>query len=345
MENTYLTGHYKIENLVNAAYVNYTTRLKGINYALGLRFEHSYYKGILLDKNDSSFMYQYPTGLHNLGNALFPSLYISKKFNEKQEMQFNVSRKINRPNFFQLMPFIMASDPKNYNTGNPSLTPEFITLSELNFNQYVKKGNLFFSLFYKNTQNPITSISRVAASDSTILINTSINGKQSHTLGMDNTFKYTLLKGLEATLSMNLFYTYITAVVDNVNRKNEGFNYNGKLSFAYKLPKSISLQLSGSYESPRVIPQGKTKEFYFADFAISKDVYKVISITAMVSDIFDTKGRGFNYITPQYTQDSWNRRESRFFRVIVRIRFGKADATIFRKRPQGQSDDSDGGFF
>lgn len=343
--NTYLTGHYKIENLVNAAYINYTTRWKGINYAMGLRFEHSYYKGILLDKNDSSFMYQYPTGLNNLGNALFPSLYISKKFNEKQEMQFNVSRKINRPNFFQLMPFIMASDPKNYNIGNPSLTPEFITLSELNFNQFLKKGNMFLSLFYRNTQNPLTSYSRVSETDSTVLINTTINGKQSNTVGMDNTFKYTLIKGLEATLNMNLFFTRINAVVNNVEVSNGGFNYNGKLSFAYKLPKSVSLQLSGNYESPRVIPQGKTKEFYFADFAISKELYKFINITVAVSDIFDTKGRGFNYVTDQYIQNSWNRRESRFVRLIVRIRFGKADATVFKRRPQSQGDDSEGGFF
>ena len=343
--NTYLTGHYKIQNLVNAAYVNYTTRIKGINYALGVRFEHSYYKGILLDKNDSSFMYQYPTGLHNLGNALFPSLYITKKFNEKQEMQFNVSRKIGRPGFFQLMPFIMASDPKNYSIGNPDLKPEFITLSELNFNQFLKKGNLFFSIFYRNVQNPLTSYSKVSEGDSTVLINTTINGKQSNTVGMDNTFKYTLFKGFEATFNMNLFFTYITANVNNTNVSNGGFNYNGKLNLSYKLPKSFSLQLSGSYESPRVIPQGRTKEFYYADFAISKDLYKFISLTLAVNDIFDSKGRGFNYTTDNYLQTSWNRRESRFVRLIVRIRFGKADAAIFKRRPQGQGDDQDGGFF
>ena len=342
--NSYLTGHYKIENLVNAAYINYTTRFKGINYAMGLRFEHSYYKGILLDKNDSSFMYQYPTGLHNIGNALFPSLYISKKFNDKQEMQFNVSRKITRPSFFQLMPFIQATDPKNYNVGNPALTPEFITLSELNFNQFLKKGNLLFSLFYRNTQNPITSYSKVSEADSTILMNTNINGKQSHTVGMDNTFKYTLFKGFEATFSMNLFFTYITATINNVNASNGGFNYNGKLNLSYKLPKSFSLQLSGSYESPRVIPQGRTKEFYFADFGISKELYKFMTITASVSDIFDSKGRGFNFATDQYSQSSWNRRESRFVRLIVRVRFGKADATVFRRRPQG-GEEQEGGFF
>ena len=71
-------------------------------------------------------------------------------------------------------------------------------------------------------------------------------------------------------------------------------------------------------------------------------LYKFISITATVSDVFDTKGRGIYYATDQYEQDSWNRRESRFFRVVVRFRFGKADATIFRKRPQQEDE---GGMF
>jgi iron complex outermembrane receptor protein len=340
----YLTNHYKIEDFVNAAYINYSARFKGLNYSAGLRFEDSYYKGTLTDKQDSSFLYHYPSGPNNVMNALFPSLYISKKFNDKQEWQLNVSRKINRPNFRQLMPFIMAIDPKNYMIGNPQLTPEFITMAELNFNQLLAKGNLLFSLFYRNTQNPLTSYNTPYAPNSDILLNTFINGKQSNTVGMDNTFKYTLLKGFDATFNMNLFYTVIQANYNNMSVSNKGFNYNTKLNLQYRLPKGFAVQLSGSYESPKVIPQGKSKEFYFADCGLSKDLYKFLSLTLSVSDIFDTKGRGMLYITDQYTQDSWGRRESRYIKFTARIRFGKADATLFKKR-QPQQDDQDGGYF
>jgi hypothetical protein len=347
ISDAFLTSHYKINDLVNAAYVNYTTRFKGIDYSLGLRFEDSYYQGILTNKNDSSFLYQYPSQLNNVMNALFPSLFISKKFNPKQELQFNVSRKLNRPGFRQLMPFIMASDPKNYTIGNPNLTPEFITMGELNFNQILNKGNLFFTLFFRNTQNPLTNYTSPSPADPTILVSTTINGKQSNTFGMDNTFKYTLFKGFEATLNMNLFYTYINANYNNVSTSNQGFNYTGKLNFAYHLPKNFTLQLSGSYESPKIIPQGTTKELYFADCGISKEFHKFIVITASVSDIFDTKGHGINYVTDQYLEDTWNRRESRYFKLTAMIRFGKVDASLFKKksqRPQ-QDDSEEGGYF
>ncbi|MGZ6539898.1 MAG: outer membrane beta-barrel protein, partial [Bacteroidia bacterium] len=313
----YLTSHYKIEDLVNAAYVNYTTRVKKINFALGLRFEDSYYKGILTNKNDSSFLYSYPSGINNLLNSLFPSIFITRKLTDKKEIQFNVSRKINRPNYRQLMPFIMASDPKNYSIGNPNLTPEFITMGELNYNQVLNKGTMLLTLFFRNTQNPLTNYIYTSPSDSSILINTTINGKQSNAFGMDNTFKYTLFKGFEATLNMNLIYTFINASYNNVNVSNQGFNYTGKLNMTYRLPKSFSIQLSGSYESPKVIPQGTAKEVYFADCGISKDIKKFITLTASVSDIFDTKGRGTYYVTDQYTQNGWNRRESRYVKFTA----------------------------
>jgi iron complex outermembrane receptor protein len=338
----YLTSHYKIQDLVNAAYINYTTRIKKVNLALGLRFEDSYYRGKVTNKNDSSFLYSYPGGIKNLMNAIFPSIFITRKLNEKREIQFNISRKINRPNYRQLMPMINASDPRNYSIGNPDLTPEFITMAEFNVNQALSKGTLFLTLFYRNTQNPLTNYVYTSPADSSVLINTFINGKQSNTYGLDNTFKYNLFKGFEVTFNLNLFYSFINAEFKGRNVSNQGFYYTGKLDLVYHLPQNFSIQLSGNYESPKVIPQGKARELYFADCGISKDIKKFITLTASVSDIFDSKGRGMYYATDQYTQDTWNRRESRYVKFTVMIRFGKADASLFKKRSQSQQQNDAG---
>jgi hypothetical protein len=50
--------------------------------------------------------------------SFFPSAFITYKVDDKQDFQFNYSRRINRPNFFQLMPFPDYSDPQNINIGN-----------------------------------------------------------------------------------------------------------------------------------------------------------------------------------------------------------------------------------
>lgn len=97
-EDTTLTNNYQINNLVNAAYINYTSKIKKIGYVAGLRFEQSYYQGVILNKNEQ-FGYNYPTDKNNFINALFPAIYLSHKF-KGQELQGNFSRKIDRPNFF-----------------------------------------------------------------------------------------------------------------------------------------------------------------------------------------------------------------------------------------------------
>jgi len=237
----------------------------------------------------------------------------------------------------------MSSDRKNFIIGNPALKPEFITSAELNYNRQLKKGNMLLTLFYRNTENPLTQYNYTSPTDSSIIISTHINGKQSNTFGMDNTFKYTLVKGLEATLNMNLFYTFIDASYNNYIISNEGFYFNSKLNLIYRLPQSFTLQLSGSYESPRIIPQGKGKEVFYGDCGVSKEIRKILTLTLSVSDILDTKGQG-NYIsTAQYNQDYWSRRETRYVKFTALLRFGKADATIFKRRTQSQSD-SDGDF-
>ncbi|HXC05837.1 MAG TPA: TonB-dependent receptor family protein [Bacteroidia bacterium] len=342
--DTFLTSHFKIKDLVTAAYVNYSTRWKRIDFMMGLRFEDSYYQGILTDKN-ASFSYQYPSDINNVMNSLFPSLFISKTLNSKQQLQFNVSRKLNRPNYRQMMPFIMFSDKNNYMIGNPNLTPEFITLAEANYSQTLNKGNFLFTLFYRNTTNPLTPYSYSSATDQTILITTTINGKQSNSGGIDFTLKYELFKNFEATWNVNAFYTIIDASYGTTSVSNQGYNYTTKLNFVYHFPKSFNLQLSGSYESPKIIPQGTTNAMYFADCGLSKDIKKFLVFTLSLSDIFDTKARGSHLATDTYSQDLLTRREVRYLKFTAMMRFGKADASIFKRKPQTQQQGDDGGFF
>ncbi len=356
-----LSSYYKIQDLVNAAYVNYTAKFKGWNYALGLRFEDSYYKSIITNKNDSSFTYSYPSSINNLMNSLFPSLFLTKKINSTTEFQFNISRKINRPNFRQLMPFIMASDAKDYSIGNPNLTPEFITNAELNLNKTYDKGNLFLTIFVRNSENTLTTWTSPLPSDPSILETTTINGNYSNTIGMDNTFKYSFFKGFETTFNVNLFYTKISATYRDSTSTNQGFYGIAKLLLVDHLPQNFSVQLSGSYESPKPTPQGYALPIYFADCGISKEVKKFITITGSVSDIFNTKIRG-TYISniytengifdnnlvrmsgsngDGYTQQQVTRRETMYVKLTVSIKFGRADASLFRKKKQTQNQNPD----
>ena len=340
-----MSNRYLIDDMVNAAYINYNDKtIWDISYQAGLRFEQSYYSGKITDK-DQSFSYNYPSTADDILKSLFPGIYLSKKFKKNQEWQVNFSRKIQRPNFFQLMPFVMFADRQNYRIGNPQLKPEFRNIAEVNYNKTFTKGSYLGSGYFRYEEQPITDVAYPSVDNPDVLVNTTINGKNSIRYGMEHTFKYTIVKNLDATLNFNAFYIYIKGLVvaNEPEVKAEGFAFNAKAILSYKFPKQITLQVNGNYESPRILLLGATIPVYSMDVSLNKMFGTKWILTATLSDAFNTRRMGAHYETPYYLQDLSRRREARYFRLSVTYLFGKMDASIFKKAKQMKGTDSQQG--
>ncbi|MEO6760414.1 MAG: outer membrane beta-barrel family protein, partial [Saprospiraceae bacterium] len=147
----------RINETVNAAYLSVSSRWKyGISYQAGLRFEQSSLNGDSKLDSVPSFGYHYPTGSSlDWWRSFFPSVYVSKKLDASSELGLNFSRKIGRPNYRQLMPGIQANDKQNVQYGNPDLQPEFVDLTELNYNQVFGESNWLSSLYFSNETNTL----------------------------------------------------------------------------------------------------------------------------------------------------------------------------------------------
>lgn len=357
LPDTNMSNRYVIDDLINAAYINYNNQTRfNINYQAGLRFEQSYYKGTITDKQQS-FSYNYPAAGSDLLKSIFPGIYLSKKFNKNQEWQLNFSRKIQRPNFFQLMPFVMFADRQNYRIGNPQLKPEFKNISEINYNKVLTSGSYLGSGYFRYEEQPITDVAYPSLEDPTVLVNTSVNGRNAIRYGMEHTYKYSFsqfgskylllkwIKNLDLTLNLNAFYIYIkgTVVPTEPEVKAEGFAFNSKAILSYRLPKAWTLQINGNYESPRILLLGYSLPIYSMDISVNKMIASKWIINASLSDVFNTRRMGTHYETPYYLQDLSRRRESRYVRLSVSYIFGKMDASIFKKAKQMRQSDGNQG--
>jgi outer membrane receptor for ferrienterochelin and colicin len=344
-----MSNRYVIDDMINAAYVNYSAKsFWDIGYQAGLRFEQSYYAGNIVDKNQK-FSYNYPSTSSDILKSLFPALYFSKKLKKSQEVQLNFSRKINRPNFFQLMPFVMFADKQNYRIGNPQLKPEFKNIAEANYNKIFSKGSYLASGYFRYEEQPITDVAYPSQADPNVLVNTSINGDNSIRYGIENTFKYTFFKNLDWTINLNAYYIYIKGLIvpTEPEVKAEGYAYNAKTTLSYKFPKQFTLQVNGNYESPKILLLGVSNEIYSMDISLNKMISTKWVFNATLSDVFNTRRMGTHYETPYYIQDLSRRRESRYFRFTVTYLFGKMDASIFKRARQmkgmgGQEGNQDG---
>ncbi len=334
-ENDYVQNNQFSQNLdltesINAAYVTFSGQWKHrISYQAGLRFEQSGLTGRSQLATTPDFGYQFPgwTGKDVL-NSLFPALYLTKKLDEHTDLGLNFSRKIQRPNFRQIMPGIQGNDKQNIQMGNPNLEPEFINLAELNFNKIFGAGNWLASLYLSNETNTLKPLIRPSAADSTVLITTFVNGQNELTYGLDNTLKWQFGKNVDVMLSANVFRYNVT--VDTFT--NSGWAANGKASLNWRLPEHFSLQINGAYEGNRPIPQGKRQGIAYMDFAVKKSFFNnAASVTFSVNDVFNTRKDITIFSQPAYYQETMRRRDARFYKLSVQIPFGKADASLAKK--------------
>ena len=111
-------------------------------------------------------------------------------------MQFNYSRRIRRPNFWQINPFIDINDPVNLRQGNPQLRPEFINSFEFNYSKDYKNGSFLTSLYFRNNPDDITQYSDTitaaqyeqlqnAGVDPNAILNTFINASTTNRYGAE----------------------------------------------------------------------------------------------------------------------------------------------------------------
>ncbi|MBC6492219.1 TonB-dependent receptor domain-containing protein [Flavihumibacter stibioxidans] len=346
-----LSNNYRFREMINAVYANYSNKKGKLGYQGGLRIEQSSFRGELLD-SAKSFGYDYPSKGTNLWNAVFPSLYLTYELTEGNDLQVNFSRRIRRPNFWQINPYVDISDPMNIRKGNPELQPEFTNSFELNYNRTFNTGNLLISGYFRNNTEDITSYSDTisttdlqqldnAAIDPNAILTTFINADRTNRMGVELTWQQRIGNSFDFTPNFNAQYRDVKARVNGLNLGNTGFNWNAKLMANYKVidPDSrflnnFSFQVSGEYESPRVMPQGKQKEQYYVDFAIRKDFLKdnAGTLTFNVNDLINTRRFGSITDTENFYQDSYRRWNVRTVRLTFSYRFGKNDFDLFKKR-------------
>jgi outer membrane receptor protein involved in Fe transport len=343
--------HYKFNDQVYAAYATFSKSYPKWGFQAGLRAESSTYTGVLLD-NDSTFKTKFPV-------SLFPSAFLTYKLNDEDNIQLSYSRRINRPNFFQLIPFTDYSDSTNLSRGNPNLKPEFTNSLELSYQNIIsKEHNVLVSVYYKHSSDLITRYSSIVAGHTNQILSTFFNANSSYAYGTELTVKNTLLKIFELTSNINLYHSTVDATNVQANLTSNQFTWFIKEYLNVKLPAAFTLQLSGSYQSrtafaidngggnnrggpggggwmggPTNTAQGYSIPVWFADFSIRKDLWKkTATITLSFQDVFATRRSGSHTASEFFIQDSTRQRDPQMVRLNFSYRFGKFDVSLFKRK-------------
>lgn|SRR5579871_4574457 len=352
--------NYKNTNNIYAAYVSVTSSIKKFGYQLGLRAERSDYSGDLISTKEH-FSNSYPI-------SLFPSVFLSQKFDGNHELQLSYTRRINRPNFFQLIPFTDYSDSLNITRGNPNLVPEFTNSFELSYLKTLPHNNtILASVYYKLTNNLITRYLDTAQNELTgkqDIINSYVNANSSRTIGAELTTVTALTKWWDMTANINIYNSKINT--DNVSGTSQAalWSWFGKLNNNFKLPAKFKLQVTGIYQSKTNLPantnnnnmggamgmqtqsasQGYIRAFYSVDAAVSRSFLKADAATVSLSfsDIFRTRKSDQHSESAFFVQDYNRLRDPQMVRLNFTYRFGKMDVSLFKRKNTNTMDSSQG---
>lgn len=351
---TQLNNSYQFTDRVLAGYTTLSHQIKKFSYQLGLRIESSKYDGTLINTGQQ-FSNKFPF-------SLFPSAFATYKLTEKQDLQVNYSRKINRPNFFQLIPFIDFTDSLNLSKGNPNLVPEFTNLLELSYqNQLAKGHSLLSTIYFKNTndliaryQFPEKNPNSPAKPDS-VLFTSYANASQSYTGGLELTARNKIASWWDLTSNLNLFSVTLKAGNLPGGSDNSQLSWFFKMNNSFKLSKNYSIQLSGDYQAKTLVQpgggggggrgmmfgggnlpsaQGFIKPFYGVDLAIRKDFLKnnAASLTLQMSDVFRTRLNENYTESIFFIQETSRRRDPQILRLNFNWRFGKFDVSLLKRK-------------
>ena len=311
----------------------------------GLRYERT--------ETDASFSKAAQTGIPGY-NTFSPSVMLSHNFPHEQMLKLAYTKRIQRPGYRSLNPFVNASDPKNLTQGNPYLQPEIAHNIDLTYSKSFEKGSaLNIVLFYhrsdQDIQPYIVYYPSYTLGDSVytnVSVSTPVNIGSENNYGLNIFGSVPFGKKLNIRSNLSLFDRYIsTGTTSNTTSSSiNSINYRVNVNATYQLNSTFVLEIFGNFNSPRTEIQGKYPSFTSYNFAFRKQIWnKKGSIAFTTTNPFANYVNQATAVTGQdFVLNSLRRIPYRSFGINFTYKFGKLEFKKEEKKDAPDAGDNKG---
>ena len=323
VSDAFQSYHLNYKMKVYAGYLSTNFKLfNWLNVKAGARYEHT-------DVN-----IDFPNTTVPAYGTFVPSVVLSHDFNKTQSLKLAYSKRIERPEYRELNPFINLSDPYNLSTGNPLLKPEIGNNLELGYSSTFKKGgNIYISLIERiNTQDVkqvTTFYPAYLIGDSTytnVSVTNSQNIGEEYNTGISVSGSYPITTKLNMRGNLMVSQRYIVSNV-GIGNQSTGFRARLNLNATYQLNKDLVFELFGFYSSPVQNIQGKNPQYFVYTFALRKLFWdKKASFGFTATNPFNKYVRQLSTVsTESYTSTNIRMMPMRSFGISFMYKFGKLE--------------------
>jgi hypothetical protein len=322
--NNEFSNHFKYNENINAAYLNYSREQKKISYQAGLRYENTTIHGDQLGNavhKDSVFVRKY--------NSLFPTCYLSYKFDslEKHQLGFSYGRRIDRPNYQDMNPFTYPLDRFTLYAGNPFLQPTFSNNFELS---HTFNNKITTTINYTYTRNVIHET--VEQSTNIFYSRPGNIGKQI-SYGVSVTGELAIKKWWSLQFYTEWQYNDFQGVLYHQQLRNKGGFWFITPTSQFQLSPTLSLELGGNYQTSMSLAQFVLIPVGSMRIAAAKKLFKNKATLKMsISDFLYTNQPGGEVKSLYNSTASWHSYlDSRVVTVAFSYRFNKGQNIAPRK--------------
>ena len=213
-------------------------------------------------------------------NTVVPSIFLSKKLGENNQLKLSYSKRIERPDYGDLNPFINTSDPKNLSAGNPYLRPEIGHRIEAGYYRELgKAGSVSATLFQRRNLDDIQPFIRYYTTfqvGDSIYQNVAVTRREN--IGKETNTGLMLFSDLHPNGKLSFRTNLMLFHRHTINQQNPGynstnFNYRFNANATYQFSSTLVAEFFGNFNSARNEAQGKYPSTITYSFAARKQFW------------------------------------------------------------------------
>ena len=318
-----LSNDLRHREYIPAAYIMYSSKLsQQLTMKAGLRFEYS--RTTLRNDKDH---------LDEASNCYFvaPNLVLNYRISDPWQLSVGLSRRISRPTYPQLNPYINLIDNNTYETGNIHLKPEKANKLDIGYSYAGQSLKVNGNAYLNYTQDYINQIAYI---DQDILVMTYINGDQYLNSGVEHNIRWSALRWLGVDVGCNVFYTKSRGTSQGVTfrrsatsgdaclSKNSGWTCNSNATLNIMPMKGMTIQAQYFVTTPQYFPQFTTKTIHYCNLGIRQQLPKKgLTFSALLTDVFNTRRWDISSDNPVYTLVNNSKNRSRILWLGISLNF------------------------
>jgi iron complex outermembrane receptor protein len=308
------SNHFLYDENINAVYSTIEQKRKRINFQIGLRYENTNYDGKQLGnalQTGSSFSKNYQN--------LFPSGYFSYQADSLNSFSFTSGRRIDRPAYQKLNPFVFIINKYTYQRGNPFFLPQYTWNFELSHSY---KQALTTTVTYSQIKNYFSQL--FLSEGNNILAYTEGNVGQMHNVGVSISAQLAPYKWWQLMIQSNFNYKKLSGY-QNVSYVSSIRQLNTSLNNQFRINATTNAEISGFYTTRA---RNDLQELLYPTGQLSAGLAKTLfkgkgSLKFSARDIFYTQKMEGLTDFPGASEYFILWRDTQVFNVGFSYRFGK----------------------